>query len=154
MAQAIKNPKISFRTTALVLVTTFLVVGAFEIKALKAYEEKKIGYRKVGAEYCISCHKDAKTIRRMREKEDGVGDLSLGGGNVDAHGSSLARGKTGGYPPVRAPGSAGAARTALRVRGTPATEARRNGGCLSGRATRSALGVPPIRYLEASFFPQ
>jgi len=75
MAQAIKNPKISFRTTALALVTTFLVVGAFEIKALKAYEEKKIGYRKVGAEYCISCHKDAKTIRRMREKEDGVGDL-------------------------------------------------------------------------------
>ena len=46
-----------------------------EIKALKAYEEKKIGYKKRGAEYCIQCHKDAKTIRRMREKEDGAGDI-------------------------------------------------------------------------------
>ena len=63
--------KLSFRTSALVVLTACLIVGTVEFQALKAKEPMLKPGQKVNAAECVRCHSDPKSINIMRLKEDG-----------------------------------------------------------------------------------
>ena|SRR5258708_5219505 len=71
MVNAKINRKLSLGTSALVILTATLVVGAVEIKALIAREPSAQPLPKFDAMECVKCHTDKKTIDMMRYKEDG-----------------------------------------------------------------------------------
>jgi hypothetical protein len=69
------NTQLSFRTSALVLTTACLIIGAVELQGLKAKEPVMDTAHPVDAAFCVKCHSDEKTIRRMRMKEGGTNEL-------------------------------------------------------------------------------
>jgi hypothetical protein len=75
MLKTTTNPKLSFRTSALVVTTACLIVGAVELQGLKAKEPVVDPTHQVNAMTCVKCHGDEKTIQMMRMKEDGTNYL-------------------------------------------------------------------------------
>src|SRR5438105_1032841 len=69
------NSRLSFRSSALVLLSSLLIAGTVELKALKAREPSAGAPKKFSSGECIRCHSDQKTIDVMRMKEDGTGFL-------------------------------------------------------------------------------
>ena len=69
------NRRLSFRSSALVLLSVLLIAGTVELKALKAREPSASTPKKFSSGECIRCHSDQKTIDLMRMKEDGTGFL-------------------------------------------------------------------------------
>jgi hypothetical protein len=75
MATKTINKPLSFRSSALILITACLIVGTVEFQALKAKEPTARPPNRWSAAECVRCHSDPKSIRRMWEKEDGANFL-------------------------------------------------------------------------------
>lgn len=75
MATRFTNRKLRPRSIALLLTSALAIVGIVELSALKVYERVKHPPQNPDTQYCLKCHSDAKTVQRMREKEDGANYL-------------------------------------------------------------------------------
>ena len=75
MAIKTMHKKLSFRSSALVILTVCLIIGTVEFQALKAKEPAARPLNRWNAAECIQCHSDPKSIKRMWEKEDGANFL-------------------------------------------------------------------------------
>jgi hypothetical protein len=69
------NRRLSPVSALAALLTGCLVIAGVEMQAIRAHEAPKLGPHKMDAAYCVSCHRDQKTIQTMRMKEDGANFL-------------------------------------------------------------------------------
>lgn len=69
------NRKLSFGTSAMVILTATLIVSAVELRALHSKEAPAKAGGNVNAAECVRCHSDQKSINMMRLKEDGTNYL-------------------------------------------------------------------------------
>jgi hypothetical protein len=69
------NRSITPRVAVIIILCAILIVAGVEIQALKSSERRGTHEMAVTAANCLKCHSDAKMIKRMWLKEDGVGPL-------------------------------------------------------------------------------
>ncbi len=71
MGRITPHKKVSFKVAVLIIGSVSLVIGALELQALKAKEYWRNPPGKISAGRCLQCHTDPKSIKGLRDKEDG-----------------------------------------------------------------------------------